>query len=497
MDSGDGKKMRTALLLSFAILLGRLSGLVRDMILSRSFGVSADYDVYSLAIMIPFFLRKIFAEGALTSAYIPTYNEKIKISEDEANAFTSKVFVLFSSVTLFLILLVEIHPNIVVKLFASGLDQGRILKAQVMVRITFPFILFITIWSIAYGFLNSHSRYFNPAFSQVIANVTLIVGTILSVILNFGIVGVAVAFTIGGFLQMVYLLVDMKKHDFKFKFNLNTKMGDFPKIFFVSLLSFSISQLNSIVDLNIASRLPEGSISLMQYSLRIYNLPLGIFAIAFSTYAFPKLSRMNSKDKRVEFSKNLENILFFVIPFTVLFLTLGDRVVSILYEGGRFGDSDVLETYKVLFMYSLGLPLYSFIILSYKLHYSSKDPITVMKTTLWSVAVNIIFDLLLYKRMGPSGLALATTIAGAVGTLRLLFSRVNRRYLRLNVGFLKILIAGVVLTILNLAILRKMDGRIIPMLLSCVLYILILLTLRYEYMLNLLSKVAKIRTKSL
>ncbi|RKX51422.1 MAG: murein biosynthesis integral membrane protein MurJ, partial [Thermotoga sp.] len=279
--------MKTALLLSFAILLGRLSGLVRDMILSRSFGVSADYDVYSLAIMIPFFLRKIFAEGALTSAYIPTYNEKIKISEDEANAFTSKVFVLFSSVTLFLILLVEIHPNIVVKLFAGGLDQGRILKAQVMVRITFPFILFITIWSIAYGFLNSHSRYFNPAFSQVIANVTLIVGTILSVILNFGIVGVAVAFTIGGFLQMVYLLVDMKKHDFKFKFNLNTKMGDFPKIFFVSLLSFSISQLNSIVDLNIASRLPEGSISLMQYSLRIYNLPLGIFAIAFSTYAFP------------------------------------------------------------------------------------------------------------------------------------------------------------------------------------------------------------------
>ncbi|MDI3472549.1 MAG: putative peptidoglycan lipid flippase [Thermotogaceae bacterium] len=435
---------------SFGTFVSRITGLIRDALLSRHFGVSPEYDAFMAAILIPFFLRKIFAEGALSSVFVPLYSKKRSKSEKEAFEFASNVFTVFFVITLVIVILSELFTPQLVRFFTTGFRDERFEITVKLFRITFPFVTLVNLWAIAYGILNSHFSFLIPALSPSISNLTMIVGILISPLLTVPILGPAYGFTVGGFCQFVILIYWLKKlgYSYRFKFKLS-ELNEFFRLFLYSSIGLSISQINSLIDLNLASRLPEGSVSVLQYANRLFQFPLGVFGVAVATTALPVFSRLEDPQSRREtFMKAFRNLLFFVLPSFVVLLILRTDITSLIFQGGKFTHEDTLKTSKVLFFYLLGMPFYAYYGLVARLHQAVKDHLTVTKATIWMVGVNVVLNLMLYKRMGPGGLALATSVAGIAGVIRLNISSLKKKLIEFKMDneLLKILSANFILT---------------------------------------------------
>ena len=445
--------IRYTFLFSLGTLISRILGLIRDALLSRYFGVSPEYDAYMTAILIPFFLRKIFAEGALSTAFIPLYSKKLLKSERDAFNFASEIFTIFFVITSTLVILAEIFTPQLVWFFATGFRDERFEITVKLFRITFPFVIFVNLWAIAYGILNSHSHFLIPALSPAISNIAVIMGVVFSPLLAVPIFGPACGFTVGGVVQFVILLYWLKRlgYSYEFKFK-SPELGEFFKLFFYSSIGLSINQINSLVDLNLASRLPEGSVSILQYANRLFQFPLGVFGIAVATTALPTFSKINDPQvRKKEFTKAFRRLIYFVLPSFIVLLILRKEIISLIFQGGRFTQKDTLKTANVLLFYLLGMPFYAYFSLCSRLHYSIKDHLTVTKATIWMVTVNVVLNLMLYRKMGPSGLALATSLAGIVGVVRLNISSLNKRLIgfKKDNEIIKILVTNVLLIFLT------------------------------------------------
>ncbi|HEW91432.1 MAG TPA: hypothetical protein ENF81_02680, partial [Thermotogaceae bacterium] len=256
-----------------------------------------------------------------------------------------------------------------------------------------------------------------------------------------------------GVVQFVILLYWLKRlgYSYEFKFK-SPELGEFFKLFFYSSIGLSINQINSLVDLNLASRLPEGSVSILQYANRLFQFPLGVFGIAVATTALPTFSKINDPQvRRKEFTKAFRRLIYFVLPSFIVLLILRKEIISLIFQGGRFTQKDTLKTANVLLFYLLGMPFYAYFSLCSRLHYSIKDHLTVTKATIWMVTVNVVLNLMLYRKMGPSGLALATSLAGIVGVVRLNISSLNKRLIgfKKDNEIIKILVTNVLLIFLT------------------------------------------------
>lgn len=472
--------VKYSLLFSLGTLVSRVLGLFRDALFSRYFGVSSEYDAYMTAILVPFFLRKIFAEGALSTAFIPLYSKKLLRSQKEAFDFASGVFTVFFVLTSILVVLAELSTPQLVWLFATGFHDERFEITVKLFRITFPFVIFINLWAIAYGILNSHSRFLTPAISPAISNLTVIFGTIVSPLITIPILGPAYGFTIGGMIQFLVLLYWLKKlgYSYRPRFKL-VELKEFFKLFFYSSIGLSINQINSLIDLNLASRLPEGSVSVLQYANRLFQFPLGVFGIAVATTALPIFSRINDPETRKEeFLRSFRRLLYFVLPSLIVLLMFRKDIIALIFQGGKFTREDTFRTSKVLFFYLIGLPFYAYFSLCSRLHYSVKNHLAVTKATVWMVGMNITLNLLLYKRMGPAGLAFATSLAGITGVIRLNVSSFRRRLIgfKRDRELLKILVANIFSVFLSMILLNFLSGKLVllNMLILGIFYITIL-----------------------
>ena len=399
--------MKKTFSFSLATLLSRLTGLVRDITLAHIFGTSPFLDSYFISISFPFFLRRIFAEGAMTSAFIPLYHENMK-DRERRNMFVSSVLTSLGSAALSLVILTEIFPKIVPWLFASRASEKIIEYSTHLVRITSPFLFIVFVWSVFYSIHNIHGSYFLPALTPLLSNLGIIFGAIL----GRNITCVAIGFLIGSITTLIPLVPLVKKLGIVYKPTLRYSK-EFFKLFFPTAFAMSASQIATIVDINMASFLGEGNVSSLQFASRLYQFPYGVLTVALSTVALPVLT--TSKDRRDELNRILKRTLFLTIPAAFGLMILSKELVSLFYEHGSFSSSDTLRTSLILSFYSVGLPFYSMIAVLTRSRHAEKEVILPLKNTILISLTNAFLDIILGLKMGVSGVALATSISGVIG----------------------------------------------------------------------------------
>lgn len=412
---------RNTALFAIATLLSRLSGLARDSLFANYFGTSAHYDAYLVAIMLPFFLRKIFADGAMTMAFVPIFNEKLKQSSRRAFGFASAVLVLMLLISGALSIGGTVFSSELARIFAGGFDPAVLKLTSQLIKISFPFVTLVSLWAVYCGILNSLDAFFVAAVTPMFINLATIAGILFSRHLNPPILGPTIGFIAGGAIQLLIVALAAKLKGFSFKPSYNRHdMGEFLTLFLVSAISPAINEINSFVDIRVSTELGRGAVSSLGYAQRLYQLPLGIFAIAVATVALPRLSRLTGEGSKESFKKAVWEAIavlaFLLVPSTVGLLVLGEGVVRILFERGSFTALDTAVTSGLLYAYTLGLPFYGAYGVLSRAYYARKSPKIPTIVSILMVATNVVLDIVLGFAMGPVGVALATSIAGVVGT---------------------------------------------------------------------------------
>ncbi|MFA6656960.1 MAG: murein biosynthesis integral membrane protein MurJ [Mesotoga sp.] len=413
---------RSTALFAIATMLSRITGLVRDSLFANYFGTSAQYDAYLVAIMIPFFLRKIFADGAMTMAFVPLFNEKLKNSGKRAFIFASTVMVFVLIVSGSISAGGMVFSEGVASIFAGGFDQASLELTSRLIRISFPFIVLVSLWAVYCGVLNSLDAFFIAAITPMFINLSTIAGILLSARFSPPIVGPTIGFLAGGALQLLVVVLAARSKGFVFKPGYNkSDVKEFLILFLFSAISPAINEINSFVDIRVSTELGRGAVSSLGYAQRLYQLPLGVFAIAVATVALPKLSKLTSADSKDRFRKSLWDSLtvlaFLIIPSTLGLLVLGEGIVRLLFERGSFTPGDTALTTSLLYGYTVGLPFYgSYGVLS-RAYYARKSPKTPTIISAIMVSVNVVLDIVLGFTIGPLGVALATSAAGIAGTV--------------------------------------------------------------------------------
>lgn len=411
--------------------LSRILGFVRDMVTALFLGAGPAADAFFVAFRIPNLLRRLFAEGALSAAFIPTYVETLhKNGRDEA-ARLARITFTFAALVLALVTLCGIvFSSGLVHVIAPGFlhDATKFDLTVHLNRIMFPYIFFISLVALASGVLNSMGHFAAPAAAPVILNLCMISGVVaFSVVFQVNpAYGLAWGVVAAGILQLVlqfpFLSAEGVKirPDFSFRHPALKRIG---VLFVPAAFGGAVYQINVMIGTILASMLPVGGVSWLYYADRLVELPLGVFAIALGTAVLPSMSRqaangdMASLTDSVSFALRL--IAFFTIPASVALILLREPIVAVLFQRGLFTYVDTLETARALFWYTVGLWAFSGLKVVTQAFFSLKDTRTPVWVSIGAVIVNLIAGLLLMGPMKQGGLALATSLAAAfnVGVL--------------------------------------------------------------------------------
>ena len=425
--------------------MSRVLGLARDMVLARWFGANANMDAFFVAFKIPNFLRRLFAEGAFSQAFVPIISE-YREQRDHASVqqLVNKVGGTLLGVLSLLTVIGVLASPVLVTIFAPGFlyrDPAQFELAALMLRLTFPYILFVSLVAFAAGILNTYGRFAAASFVSVWLNVVLIGAAILvSPYLEQPELALAGGVFVAGVVQVLFLLPSLKR------------IGLFPKpvwgrrdagvrrimkLMLPGIVGSSVAQINLLFDTLIASFLVAGSVSWLYYSDRLVEFPLGVFAIALSTVILPSLSRSHANDSADEFSHTvdwgLRLVLLIGIPSAVGLFLLARPMLVTLFNYGDFGAADVDMAGLSLMAYAVGLPAFMLIKVLAPAFYSRKDTTTPVRIAVAALITNMLLNLLFVVPMvmldipGPhAGLALATSLAAWVNA-GLLFHKLKQK----------------------------------------------------------------------
>jgi putative peptidoglycan lipid II flippase len=398
------------------------------MVFAR-FGVDAGMDAFFVAFKIPNFMRRLFAEGAFSQAFVPVLSEyKTQREQGEVKALVDRVAGTLLGVLGLLVLAGVLASPVVVMVFAPGFwsDPLKFDLAAYMLRFTFPYLLFMALVAFAAGILNSYGRFAAAAFTPVWLNVVLIAAALL-VAPQFEQPMVAVSWGVllAGFVQLVFLFPSLAK--IRLLPRPRWGWGDagvnkILKLMVPGIIGSSVSQINLLFDTLLASFLITGSVSWLYYADRLVEFPLGIFGIALATVILPVLSRAHASDSAQEFSRILDAglrwVLLIGLPAAAGLIILSQAAVSTLFEYGDFLAGDVQMTGLALVAYGIGLPGFMLVKILAPAFFSRQDtktPVRVaIRAMLANMVMNVVFvvPLVLLKVPGAhAGLALATALA--------------------------------------------------------------------------------------
>ncbi len=413
--------LQSVLLIGSLTALSRVLGLVRDTIIAHHFGASADYDAFLIAFLIPHLLRMLLAEGALSTALIPLLSEYLVKGRELATRFTNNVLTQALIVLPIIVVLgVGLSPYYV-PFLADGFNTAKQALTVQLVTFTFPFIMLVGISAIFMGVLNSHEKFFAPAFAPVLFNVGMIIGAVwIAPHVHPPIFGLALGVLLGGLGQLLFQLPFLRGQ-LQYRFIWDPKDESVRRLLTLmmpTVIGLAVVELNVMVDSKLASRLGDGSIAALQYAVRLFQLPLGVFAVALATALLPRLSRQADPANRQEFIASLQQGLrlaaFILLPATAGLLVLGGPIIQLLFEHGRFSPEDTARTLYALRFLALGLVGYGMTYLLTRAFYALQDTRTPVAISAVTVGLNIALDLLLIGPMGIGGLALATSLAGLI-----------------------------------------------------------------------------------
>ena len=425
--------------MSIAVMLSRVLGLVRDQVMAYFFGTTYLNDAFNVAYNIPNLLRRLFGEGALSAAFVPIYNEiGIKQGRKQQVDFALNVLSLLTLLLSVLTLFGIAFAPWIVRLLYPGLSQQTTVQAVTLSRIIFPYLFFIGLSSTFIAVLNSHDYFFMTGLSSALLNL----GMIATIIIPHAIFGYTETDLIiwsgwgvflGGFLQTIINLPYLRRVGYRFRIVISisgTALQTMWKRFIPSMIGIGIREINLIADSLMASFLPIGSITALGFGNRLMQLPLGIFAISAGTAVLPLYSRHITEGNYQELSKNLHfttvSLACVILPITMLITILGKDFVYILFEHGVFDQNATLMTYQALFFYALGLLFYSLNQTVTPLFYANKDTKTPVRIAAGMVALNITLNYILMQFIQHRGLALSTSITAVVNYI-ILLSMIRRK----------------------------------------------------------------------
>ncbi len=423
--------VRAAGLLGVLTFISRLLGLARDVGQAAVLGTGISADAFTIAFIIPNIIRRLFGEATVASALVPTYTETlVKDGEQRASELAARIFTFAGVALLVIVLLGMLLAPVLVDLFAAGFraEPGKSELTAQLLRLLFPYILFVGLASVCMGILNSHRHFLAPALAPVLFNISALIG--LFVLAGMWMTGMPVwaystGVLAGGALQLLVQVPFMKSRGFSFKPDFRWKDPAFRRVLKLAvpaLIGLMAAEVNILVDQLIASMLSGGSVAALSYGLRVTQVPQGIFAIALATALLPTLSRQTAMGKLDEAGRTLNYstvvLSGIMIPACLFLVILAEPVVRVMFFRGEFSDTSLRLTAAALRYYSVGMVFYAAVKITAPVFYALKDTKTPVKIAIACMGLNIILNMgftFLIIKTGITeplaGLALASSIA--------------------------------------------------------------------------------------
>lgn len=440
--------LRSTSLVSIMTFISRMMGFVRDMVLANFFGAQAGMDAFFVAFRIPNFMRRLFAEGAFSQAFVPVLAEYQKTrSPDDVRTFIARISGHLSSILSLITILGIVAAPVIVFLFAPGFSQNgpRAELTTEMLRITFPFLMLVSLTAMSGAVLNTYGYFGVPAVTPVLLNICMI-GAVFYLCphLPQPVVGLAWGVLIAGVVQFLFQLPFLHRHRLLIKPQLRRNdpgVSKVLKLMVPALFGVSIAQLNLMVDSIFASFLQVGSVSWLYYTDRLADFPLGVFGVAIATVILPHLSRKHSEQSLEQFSRALDwglrSILLIGIPSGVGLTFFAMPLIAGCFAYGQFNVGDIIQTQKSLFTLGLGVPAFMMVKVLASGFYAQQDIKTPVKVGIWSMIINTVLCALLVGTLAHAGLTLASALAGYVNCGCLLFLLVKRKVFIPSPGWFK------------------------------------------------------------
>jgi putative peptidoglycan lipid II flippase len=486
MSEAAPRLARSAGLFGLATMASRILGLVRDQVLAFYFGAGDHMDAYRVAFRIPNLVRDLFAEGAMSAAFVPTFTRELtKDGRPRAWRLANSVVTALVLATGVLVVLGLVFAEPLVRLYAQGFEQvpGKIELTVYLARIMTPFLTLVALAAVFMGMLNAMGHFFIPALSPAMFNVATIVMTVAFVPFadELGvqpIVVVAISTLVGGLGQLLIQWRPLLSEGYRYRPALDIRDPALGRVLLLmgpGTIGMAATQINVFVNTQFAASEGTGAISWLDYAFRVMYLPIGLFGVSIAAASTPALSRLAARDDTIQMRSTVASaiglMLALNIPATLGLIALAVPIIALIFEHGRFTSSDTAATARALQFYALGLVGYSVVrIISpafYALH-KSRIPVIASIT---SVVANVALNIVLVRIMGFAGLALGTSIAAILNaTIQLILLRrelggIEAR--RIAVTFVKATIAatamGIAAWYADLALRSLLPGTAIPL----------------------------------
>jgi putative peptidoglycan lipid II flippase len=416
-----------------ATLASRVLGYVRDMVVARAFGAGPVTDAFFVAFRIPNLLRRLLAEGALSTAVIPVFAQSLAAEGRAAFLTMVRAVVGAGTLTLCVVTLAGmVLARAIVTVMAPGwlADPSLFDLAVGLTRLMFPYLLLVGLAALATGVLNAHGRFFTAAFGPAVLNIGMIAAVLL-LARRFEppVVALAVGVLAGGLGQLLVQLPEVRRLGVPLRPSgewRHPAVATIARRLAPAAFGLAAVQVTVLVNTLLASLLPKGSISFLYYADRVMEFPLGVFGIALATAALPTMAAQAARDDRAGLTDTLGFALrlavFVAVPAAAGLLALGGPIVTLLFQRGEFGPVEAAATTQALAAYAVGLPAFSATRLAAQTFYAVGDTRTPVLLGLLAVAANIALAVALMGPLAHAGLALASSLSAYVNLFTLLWA---------------------------------------------------------------------------
>jgi putative peptidoglycan lipid II flippase len=408
-----------------AVFSSRILGLIREQVMAVLFGAGYYMDAFVVAFRIPNLLRDLFAEGALSTAFVTVFTDYDQKKGPEATWRLANNVLLTLTLLLSLITLLGMFfSEEIVRIMAPdfGRIQGKIALTRLLTNIMFPFLILISSAAVVMGILNTKGRFFIPAMASTFFNLGSIVGGVLCArwAPSFDqppIVGMAVGTLIGGFLQLAIQLPSLKKSGFSWRPRLILKDQGLRRIMILmipAVIGLSATQINIFINTNFAARCAQGSVSWLNYAFRLMQFPIGMFGVAISIATLPVIARQASQGDmgalKSTYVSSLTMAFFMTIPASFGLAFLAKPIIRLIFEHGRFNALDTIHTAEALIYYTVGLFAYSSVKITVPVFYALKDTKYPVIASFLAVVSNVVFVSLTLDIFQHKAIAFSTSM---------------------------------------------------------------------------------------
>lgn len=449
--------LRSAATVSSLTLISRITGLVRDILIARSFGAGPLSDAFWVAFRIPNLLRRLFAEGAFSQAFVPILNEvRSKGDDQEVRRLLDRVALSLTSIVMLVTLLGMLATPWVVSAMASGMTsaakESEFEAAVWMTRTMFPYILCMSLVALASGILNTWSRFAVPAFTPILLNLAMILASVFAApYFDPPIYALAVGVLLGGFAQLTVQWVALAKLGLmpRFSWRVHQAWADplvkrVVKQMLPAILGVSVAQLSLLINTNIATWLQSGSVTWLSFADRLMEFPTALLGVALGTVLLPKLSAAYAEADHTHYQSlldwGLRLVVMLGVPAALGLALLSEGLVATLFNYGAFNATDVSQTQTAVIAYAVGLLALLAIKILAPAFYARQDIKTPVRIAIVVLVLTQVMNLIFVPTLAHAGLALSIGLGASINALCLLYLLYKRHIYRPQAGWLRFIL---------------------------------------------------------